>query len=222
MNPRHTLIGQECRSAPVPVWTWWRKENVSLQVIQSCRAACMQSLCWLHYGDRVFHSRRNLNYSSICKLWWHQNNKTDDLFLAFIWYEALREQPKQQMLKVSTPTSRTSTHPKFCYRSMYYCLVRYLLDNMHNAKCFTNSSNFDEKQCLRMNACSAREYTMFALAHLLRNWHGQRPSSKDGGDLSVTGGVWRVYYMGMDLLLIYFLCSSVPILMSLGYVLISK
>jgi hypothetical protein len=43
---------------------------------------------------------------------------------------------------------------------------------------------------------------MFAPAQLLRNWGEQRPSKK--GDLysSVTGEVERVYYVGVDLLLI--------------------
>jgi hypothetical protein len=38
-----------------------------------------------------------------------------------------------------------------------------------------------------MNTRSAREYTMFAPAQLLRNWREQRPSNKGDLDSSVTG-----------------------------------
>jgi hypothetical protein len=45
-----------------------------------------------------------------------------------------------------------------------------------------------------MNTRSAREYTMFALAQLLRNWLEQGPSNKVDLDSNVTvGGVGPVY-----------------------------
>jgi hypothetical protein len=53
-----------------------------------------------------------------------------------------------------------------------------------------------------MNTLPAREYTMFASAQLLRNWREQRPSNQGDFDSSVTGEVRRVYYTGVDLLLI--------------------
>jgi hypothetical protein len=40
---------------------------------------------------------------------------------------------------------------------------------------------------VNINTCSAREYTMFAPEHILRNWREQRPSSKADLDPSVTG-----------------------------------
>jgi hypothetical protein len=40
----------------------------------------------------------------------------------------------------------------------------------------------------KMNTRSAREYTMFAPAQLLRSWSEQRPSNKNGLDSSVAGG----------------------------------
>jgi hypothetical protein len=58
-----------------------------------------------------------------------------------------------------------------------------------------------------MNTRSAREYTIFAPARLLC-WHEQRPSNKGDFDSSVTGDVGRVYYTGVDLLLILFLYRS--------------
>jgi hypothetical protein len=39
-----------------------------------------------------------------------------------------------------------------------------------------------------MNTRSAREYTMFAPEHLLRNWREQRPSNQSGRNSNVTGG----------------------------------
>jgi hypothetical protein len=53
-----------------------------------------------------------------------------------------------------------------------------------------------------MNTRSARQYTMFAPAQRLRNWHEQRPSNLGNYDLSVSEKVGRVYYTGVDLLLI--------------------
>jgi hypothetical protein len=55
-----------------------------------------------------------------------------------------------------------------------------------------------------MNTHSACE-NMFAPTQLLCNWHEQQPSSKGDLDSSVMGEVGRVYYLGMDLLLISFL-----------------
>jgi hypothetical protein len=62
---------------------------------------------------------------------------------------------------------------------------------------------------LRMNTRSARVYNMFASVQLLRNWREQRPSNQGDLDSSVTGEGGRVYYTGVDLLLISFLyrCS---------------
>jgi hypothetical protein len=62
-----------------------------------------------------------------------------------------------------------------------------------------------------MNIRSAHEYTMFASAHLYRKWREQRPSNQDDLHSSVTGKVWRVYYTGVDLLLINF-CTVVRVL----------
>jgi hypothetical protein len=49
---------------------------------------------------------------------------------------------------------------------------------------------------------------MFAPALLLRNWCEQRPSNKGDLDAGVTGEGGRVYYTGVDLLLISF-CTVV-------------
>jgi hypothetical protein len=47
-----------------------------------------------------------------------------------------------------------------------------------------------------MNTRSAREYTMFAPAQLLRNWYEQWPNIKGDLDPSVTVEVGGVYYTG--------------------------
>jgi hypothetical protein len=70
------------------------------------------------------------------------------------------------------------------------------------------ANNYDAKFCSRMNIHSAHEYTTFAPAQLLHNWHEQQPSNQGNLDLSVMGEVERIYYMGMDLLLISF-CTTV-------------
>jgi hypothetical protein len=59
-----------------------------------------------------------------------------------------------------------------------------------------------------MKTRSAQEYTMFPHAQVLRNWRQQRPSNKGELDSSVTGEVGRVYYTGVDLLLVSFLYRS--------------
>jgi hypothetical protein len=43
---------------------------------------------------------------------------------------------------------------------------------------------------------------MFTPAQLWRNWREQRPSNEGDLDSGVTGDVWRVYYMGVDLILL--------------------
>jgi hypothetical protein len=64
-------------------------------------------------------------------------------------------------------------------------------------------------QFLKHNTRSAREYTTFAPAQLLRNWREQRPSNRGDIDSTVTVEIGRVYYTGVDLLLISILyCST--------------
>jgi hypothetical protein len=46
----------------------------------------------------------------------------------------------QQTPKMSTTFSKTSIHPKCCYKSVYCCLIRYFLVRIRIVKCFTNSS----------------------------------------------------------------------------------
>jgi hypothetical protein len=69
------------------------------------------------------------------------------------------------------------------------------------------------KLCSRMNKCSAWEYTMFAPAQHLHNWHEQQSSNKDDLDLTVAGEAGKFYYTGVDLLLISFLCHSTWLLL---------
>jgi hypothetical protein len=56
-----------------------------------------------------------------------------------------------------------------------------------------------------MNTHSALEYTMFAPAQLLRNWHEQQPSNKADLDSTVMGSLGESITWGVDLLLISFL-----------------
>jgi hypothetical protein len=143
--------------------------------------------------QRVSHLKRNPNYNSICKLWWHQYNKTHELCFSFYFLGRTYRIALQQMLKMSTTFSKASIHPKF-YHSVWCCLNRYFLVRKHNVKCFTNSKK--TILCSRMNTRSAREYTMFVPTQVLRNWRKQRPNNMGDFDSSVTGEVGRVYYEG--------------------------
>jgi hypothetical protein len=60
----------------------------------------------------------------------------------------------------------------------------------------TATNDFDIKECSRTNTRSAREYTMFAPAQLLRKRFEQRPSKQDDLDSSFTGKVGRVLHGG--------------------------
>jgi hypothetical protein len=53
-----------------------------------------------------------------------------------------------------------------------------------------------------MNTFSAREYTIFVPAQLLRNWREQRPGSQGKLDSVVVGEAERVYRVAVDLLVI--------------------
>jgi hypothetical protein len=66
----------------------------------------------------------------------------------------------------------------------------------------TAANQFDAKYCSIMNTRSAREYSMFTPAQLLRNRREQRPSKQLNLDSSITGYVRVVYYTALDLLLI--------------------
>jgi hypothetical protein len=55
---------------------------------------------------------------------------------------------------------------------------------------------------------------MFAPAQLLHNSCEQRPSNQGGLDSSVTGEVGRVYYTGVDVLLISFLYRSTYVIVT--------
>jgi hypothetical protein len=86
------------------------------------------------------------------------------------------------------------------------CLIRYFFVRIRsdiNAS-RTAANDFSAKWCSRVNTRSSRAYTLFVPAQLLRNWHEQRPSNQGYLDSSVTGKVGRVYYTGVDLILISF------------------
>jgi hypothetical protein len=86
------------------------------------------------------------------------------------------------------PVADTSCVPKFCYQSVYCCLIRYFLVRIRTAKCFTNSS-----KRFRCEAKFENEHTFCLLIHhvrtctVLRNCREQRPSNQGDLELSVTG-----------------------------------
>jgi hypothetical protein len=84
------------------------------------RAVCSATHRWiLGLIYRMFHLKRNLNYNSISKLWWHQDNETNEMvssFDLFVWtYRTYRtyRTAVQQTLKVPITFSNTSIHQKF-------------------------------------------------------------------------------------------------------------
>jgi hypothetical protein len=77
--------------------------------------------------------------------------------------------------------------PKYCYQSVYCCLIWDLpCQNM-------NCKMFHEQQKIRKDKCYHREYTLFAPAKLLHNWRQQRPSNQGELNLSVTGENGKPY-----------------------------
>jgi hypothetical protein len=153
----------------------------------------------------VFHLKRNPDNNSICKLWWHQHNKTDQLFFRFYLLARTYRTALQQMLKISTTFLKRSIYPKFCYSRYTVVLFGTFLSGyaLLNAS-RTAENDLSAKSCLRMNTRSAHEFTMFVPAQTLRNWREQRPSNQGDLDSSVTGRLGE-YYTGVNLLLISFL-----------------
>jgi hypothetical protein len=72
---------------------------------------------------------------------------------------------------MTTIFSKTSNHPKFCYQSVYCCLIQHFLVRIHIAKSFTNNKKlFWCKLCLRMNIRCAYEYILFEPALTWVSW----------------------------------------------------
>jgi hypothetical protein len=116
----------------------------------------------------------------------------------------------QQMLKVTFTFSNTSICQSFVTSRCIVVLFGISLSGcaLLNAS-QAAANNFDAKQYSRMNTCSPHECTMLTPAQLLHSWCEWWPSNKNDLDLNVMGEVGRVYYMGVDLLLILFLyCST--------------
>jgi hypothetical protein len=161
----------------------------------------------------VFLLKSSHNNDSICKLWWHQYNKTNEFcFLVFV--TRTYRTALQQTTIVSNTFSKTSIHRNFvisrCIVVIFgTSLSRYVLLNASRKA----ANDFNAKYCSRMNTRSALEFTMFAPAHLLRNWREQRLSNKGDLDSSVTGVAWRVHYTG---LLVYVLNSTPCSIQALG------
>jgi hypothetical protein len=106
------------------------------------------------------------------------------------------------MLTVSTTFSKTTIHLSQCVCTT----LRIVSKSMLATACFTNSrKRFSCSVIFENEHASCSWYTVFALAHLLCKWCGQRPSNKGDLGCSVAGLVGKVYYTGVDLLLISFL-----------------
>jgi hypothetical protein len=87
--------------------------------------------------------------------------------------------------------TNTACVPKYCYQSVYCCLIRYFLVRIRIAKCFTNNRKRFRCEVIEKEHISARKYTMFSSTQLLRNWREQRPSNQGDLDSNVTGGCWE-------------------------------
>jgi hypothetical protein len=113
--------------------------------------------------------------------------------------------------------TNSSCVPKFCYHSVYCCIIRYFLARISTAKRFTNNNNNNKRfwcDVMFENEHTFRSWIYhIAPVHFWRNWHGQRPSNQGDLDSSVTGEVGRVYFTGVDVLLVLFLYRSTWLLM---------
>jgi hypothetical protein len=78
---------------------------------------------------RVFNLNRNPDYDSICKLWWLQRKKTKYIFCFYLFGRTYRT-----ALQQTFPGANTSCVPKFCYLSVYNCLIRHFLIRICIAK----------------------------------------------------------------------------------------
>lgn len=85
-----------------------------------------------------------------------------------------------------------------------HVLVRYALLNVP----LTAVNDVHAKKFPRITTHSDHEYTIFAPAHLSRNWYRQRPSYEGDLDWSITGEVGSVYYTGVELSVDSLLCHS--------------
>jgi hypothetical protein len=95
-------------------------------------------------------------------------------------------------------TFHTSCVPKFCYQSVYCCLIWYFLVRISIAKYFTNSSKRFWYEVMFENGhtfCSWIHHVRICTA--LRMWFDQRPSNQGDLDSSVTGKVGRETASGL-------------------------
>jgi hypothetical protein len=89
--------------------------------------------------------------------------------------------------------------------SQNFLLSYFVRARISIVKFLTNrNKRFQCELMLRMNRRPSCEYTMFTYVQRLRNWREKRPSYEGDVDSTVTAEVRRVYYMGVDLLLIPF------------------
>jgi hypothetical protein len=125
-----------------------------------------------------------------CKLWWHQYNVKNELFLVFVTENLTTE---KQCLKCPITFSKTHKHscnPKFCYQSVY-CSIQYVRVRMRIAKFFTNSGKW-----FRSEVISGSEHTFCSLIRhvpICTSSRERRPIDWDGLDSSVTGEVNEAY-----------------------------
>jgi hypothetical protein len=154
-----------------------------LDVSMSCKILWCFQLYTNHIllPCRVFHLKRNSNWNSICKLWWHQYNKTNFFFKLFIHYEDLTEQLYRWCLPPSQRHANTSCVLKLCYQSVYFCLICYLLARIRIAKCFMNSSRWFWCEVMFEN-----EYTLCLWIHHFHSFYATGMISSLATKLTLT------------------------------------
>jgi hypothetical protein len=91
---------------------------------------------------RLFHLKCNPNYSSICKLWWHQYNKTDGLFCSLYLLWRTYRTASQLTLNIFMTFLKTSIYLKFYYQLVYCCVAQNFLVRLCTAEWFTNGSRW--------------------------------------------------------------------------------
>jgi hypothetical protein len=110
---------------------------------------------WNNVTNSVFHLKRNLNYNSDCQHWWHQYNKTNELFFSFYLLWRTYRKALQQMSTTFSKSHKLFQCPEILLLvGFFFCLILYFLFRIRVAKCFTNSSKpFRWEAAVREWAC---------------------------------------------------------------------
>jgi hypothetical protein len=125
-----------------------------------------------------------------------------------LFYEEINRTASEQMLKISTTFSKVRFHRNFVTSQWVVLFSNSLSGYALLNALWREANDFNIKWCLKTHPRSAPEYTMFALAQLLRNWCDRQPSNNGDLELSVTGEVGKYTASGWTCFSFHF-CTAV-------------